>query len=395
MRRILSSIVLILIFIAVEAAVILPIIANAEFSEAARLEEAYRWKKAGEKYALAAKISPFDTEYLIGYGDYLFRQSLYRKHRAPWLEKAMTIYERATKLNQRCPEYWYKLGNTIRQMALLPQYMGSSRSDNIQLAMKCFKNALLNDPNGFNISYSVSYAALSLWEYLDSEERQLIADRLKYVLKLRPWYSNYIFPEVWEYTSDFSLLERISAGSLAVNKYLLYFVLNNNLLEFYSRQKKNVDFYRQRQDKFKFELEKKEKEKLLSSLHSLAVKDELENWQGKANDGETPIIDGGMFWNGTINLGIKMPKGKAKIKINAKGTPSGRIWPYMVVELDGKEIGATYVSANEWKEYDFKVETDGGLKILSVMYVNDRCIELDGNREDRNLYVGDVRIDKE
>jgi len=92
---------------------------------------------------------------------------------------------------------------------------------------------------------------------------------------------------------------------------------------------------------------------------------------------------------------VNVPKGKANVNIQAKGSPVNGVWPYMIVELDGEEIGETFVDSPEWKEYEFRVDTSGTvpsdtLKVLSVTFTNDG-----GNKEeDRNLYVGEARIVK-
>ena len=87
---------------------------------------------------------------------------------------------------------------------------------------------------------------------------------------------------------------------------------------------------------------------------------------------------------------IDMPKGKAKINITARGSVANEIFPYMIVELDGEEVGETFVNSPEWKEYSFEVDTEGRLRVLSVTFANDG-----GNRErgeDRNLYIGKTQI---
>ena len=75
----------------------------------------------------------------------------------------------------------------------------------------------------------------------------------------------------------------------------------------------------------------------------------------------------------------------------AKGSAADGIYPYMIVELDGEGIGEMFVDSTDWKEYLFDVDTDGGMKVLSVTFANDGGNEKKG--EDRNLYVGKVRVE--
>ena len=98
-----------------------------------------------------------------------------------------------------------------------------------------------------------------------------------------------------------------------------------------------------------------------------------------------------MYWSGTIHRMINLPEGEAVIKIEIKGSQANGIWPYMIVALEGEEIGETFVDNSEWKEYSFHINSNGGEKILSVTFVNDG-----GNKrknEDRNLYIGEVSVE--
>jgi len=64
----------------------------------------------------------------------------------------------------------------------------------------------------------------------------------------------------------------------------------------------------------------------------------------------------------------------------------------MIVELDGEEVGGSFIDSGEWKEYSFGVETSSGPKVLSVTFPNDGGDWKKGI--DRNLYVGEARIVK-
>lgn len=61
----------------------------------------------------------------------------------------------------------------------------------------------------------------------------------------------------------------------------------------------------------------------------------------------------------------------------------------MIVELDGEWIGETLVDGPDWKEYSFKINSDGGIRVLSVTFVNDFC----DAKEDRNLFIGEARVE--
>ena len=97
-----------------------------------------------------------------------------------------------------------------------------------------------------------------------------------------------------------------------------------------------------------------------------------------------------MYWQGVVYKLVNLPENASMIKIQAKGDSAYGIWPYMVAEINGEEIGENFVSSCDWKEYTFNVDEKPGLKILSVTFLNDG-----GEWEkgiDRNLYVGEVEI---
>ncbi|MDD5681458.1 MAG: carbohydrate-binding domain-containing protein, partial [Candidatus Omnitrophica bacterium] len=89
---------------------------------------------------------------------------------------------------------------------------------------------------------------------------------------------------------------------------------------------------------------------------------------------------------GTMDAAIRIPPGKSMIKIQAKGSPADGIFPRMMVELDGRMIGEAYIKNNDWRSYEFKINTDGGIKVLSVSFLNDSSSK--NGKEDRNLYIG-------
>jgi len=110
----------------------------------------------------------------------------------------------------------------------------------------------------------------------------------------------------------------------------------------------------------------------------------------KVKYGKKAYENGNMYWAGTLSRTIEAPQGKVLIKIKAKGEKARGVWPYMIVELDGRDLGGTFVDTAGWKEYRFTSETEGGSKVLNIIFPNDANDETKG--EDRNLYVGEVRV---
>lgn len=314
------------------------------FLQAEKLKSAGRWERAREKYISAIELGSFNTEYLVRYGDFLRERSTYQKDKVGWLLSAEELYARALELNPRCAECALCLGQVRLGLYLSDEFRFK---DKLGSGLEDFRLAFKNDPYGFDVSYSIGYAAITAWDKLNADEKEWTLDRLSQSLKVRPWYGEYIYTRAWKITKDNSLLQKIRPAEAVQEK------------------------------KDKFERIKKLKEKYGN------------NWQGQAKDGKDVYENGNMYWAGTIDRVINVPEGSVVIKIQAKGSPAGNIWPHMVIELDGEEIGETFVENSEWKEYGFEVNTDGGNKVLSVTFMNDGGNEI----EDRNLYLGEVKTE--
>ena len=165
-------------------------------------------------------------------------------------------------------------------------------------------------------------------------------------------------------------------------------------------QKKNVDLYRQKEEPEQFEKDMKERLERIKDMKK-AITSQVspkefvlrEDWQGMTESRKRAYESGNMYWTGTIEAAINVPKGETVVSIQAKGSQAYDIWPYMVVELDGEEVGEMFVNSPAWKEYSFKVNTDGGIKVLSITFANDGGNKESG--EDRNLYIGEAKVVKD
>ncbi len=396
-RRIAIDIILIIMFSSLAVTLIQPLLAEIQFNTAQRLVASFRWPKAEMMFEKAIKTYPFNSQYPAGLAEFLLREAIYLNYKIPYLKKAEDLYNRALELNPRNASYAVKLGQI--QLAIFLE-SGSDQTALIESAFENFKRAILNDPNGFNVSHEVGYAGIAVWHYLDEARRELVSERLKCALKLRQWYSKYIYTALWKKTKDFKLLQRITPEGLQPNRDLYAFLVSNNLWQFSKGQIAAVNFYFQKEENEKFKKELSEKQDLIKSLKRSLAKNKQpsdittaisqEDWQGKSG--------GAMYWNGTIYALANMKEGEADISIKAKkyltikakDPKTPKFYPYMIVALDDKEIGETFVANDDWQDYKFSVKTDGGLKILSVSFVND--IYMPDKEEDRNLLVGDVAI---
>ncbi|MBN1353549.1 MAG: hypothetical protein JW994_02625, partial [Candidatus Omnitrophica bacterium] len=372
MRRIVINMVLTVIIAVLILSVALPFLAFFQFEKAKTLELAYRWKKAEEKYQLAVRLAPFDAKYPAEYADFLIRQSDYRKNEMSLIMHAEELYRRAIVLNPRYAEYYLALGKLE-----LYNYRRTLKPVELENAVENFKNALKNDPNGFNISYSIGYFAIPLWNSLDGGKKEFIAERLKYALKLRPWHGKYIYPLMWKYTNNFEALKHVTPPTVYANRALYDFIRANNLWQFRKEQAETIDFYRKKEDAETFQREKLarlaqlEKEKKAYENTAGAAKNNpmaimRKDWHGKAEGIENAYKDGNMSCNGTISAVTEVPDGVSIVRIVARGSQSGSIWPYMIVRLDDEVIGETFVDNKEWKEYAFDIDASAGLKVLSI-----------------------------
>ena len=352
------------------------LMADREFNDARAHASGSRWKEAEREFGHSIKFDPFDAGHHAAYGEFLLMVAGYMDFKEPYLKKAEELYSRAAKLNPRNADYRMKLG-------LIRLQLGAQTKDDVAKAMAYIKDAIKFDPKGFNAAYESGYAAIPIWKKLNADEQELVVGRLKYALGVKPWFGpKYIYPRLWKYTGDFKLLQEITPENEEANRALYSFLMNNNLWQFCAAERKELSRYAK-------------KEKRAPDTSGLEPKDVVapDGWRGLSANGKGVYKKGNMYWSGTMDTLINVPSGPAAIKIQARGSSAGGIYPYMIVELDGKEIGDAYVDSAEWKEYGFRVRTDGGMKALSVTFANDG-----GNKEkkeDRNLYVGESGVSRE
>lgn len=367
--------------------------AETYFDSALAYSDKFKWSMADQIFYKAISINPFNSRYIAVYADFLLRWGRYKDNKETLFLKAEVLYGRAIALNPDNAEYYGNMGMIKLERSLLLK--PKPNMPKIAEAMKNFRKAFENDPNGFNVNYSIGYAGISAWKYLDEKDGEFILDRLKYTLKCKIRYVQYVYPKLWKYTKDFTLLQRITPDTLQAQKLLYDFIFANNLWQFRKTQAEAVLNCRRKEDAERAAQESSAKKRKIGKIKYLTGhKAERHifpsDWQGTASGGKDIYENGNMYWSGTVYAIIDIPTGNSIITIRAKGEPEGGIWPYMIIELDGKLIGETFVNSPDWKEYTFNTNTsDSGIKVLSVTFMNDYCTEI----EDRNLYIGEVRVE--
>ena len=412
MKRLLINLLLTAGFCALAIVILMPLRAELEFDAAGKFAAAYRWKDAEAAFSKAVKIDPFSAKYLAGFGDFLVAQSKYLDRKDPVLDRAQKLYEKALELNQRDAEYYLAIG------------LIELDKKSTDRAFRNFRKAAEFDPNGFNIAYQTGYTGISSWSEMNEPDKEFISDRLKHSLRIKPWYARRVYPKVWRVTKDFGLLQKITPDNFMAQKALYDFIISYNLWQFRKDQSAKVESYglwegkadRQAQvAKIKGAILESEK---LSDANAWRMVNG--KWQ-TVNGGETTIAgnkaraerrkqgtaaqadwaavskdgkdirrnNGIMYANGTIYALIDIPAGEVSLTLEACGSSAGGIWPYMVVAMDGEEIGETFVDSTVWKECRFSINGPGGEKLIGVSFVNDGG----GKGEDRNLFVGSAKVE--
>jgi hypothetical protein len=111
----------------------------------------------------------------------------------------------------------------------------------------------------------------------------------------------------------------------------------------------------------------------------------LVNWQGELKD---------KLWsNGKSHMEIKVEEGGGYLCFNLKGERAYGIGPFLVMRLDGEIIGETMLTEEGWVSLVFENELGIGKHDVSIEYINNYGNAKSGDdREDRNVYLGDVEI---
>ena len=375
LKKIVIGAVLIAVFCLLAGVIIRPLLAEVSFGKAQRLVAEYKWTRASPKFEEAIRLDPFNARYYAGLGDFLLRQARYKDDKMPFFEKAEGLYKKAAELDPRNAIYWVRAG----KVAIWA---------NTKEAFRYFKKAVENDPNGFRVNYETGYAGIAGWKGLNEDERAFIVERLKKMFEARPWGYKNVYSGIWKASADFKYLKAATPGNLKGVKELYKFLNNNGLWQFMAEERNMIKYYRQKEEPDILAKETKAKEERIERLKRLMIPPGA--WKGSSADGKHAYKNGTMHWNGTIDTVIDLMEGDSVIKIQAKGTPANGVYPYMIVELDGEEIGDAYVDSMEWKGYEFKAQGQAGARVLSVTFINDGSNR--EKKEDRNLFIGEVKI---
>jgi endoglucanase len=92
--------------------------------------------------------------------------------------------------------------------------------------------------------------------------------------------------------------------------------------------------------------------------------------------------------NGFISTSHDFNGGTTPLTVFAKGSLADKVWPHMVVTVNGVSVGEATVSATSWTQYTFQVNASAGTQEIRVVFDNDARVK----GKDRNLYVDKVTV---
>jgi tetratricopeptide (TPR) repeat protein len=394
MRKLTTDVLLIIFFVFLLIAETLPFLSETLISRAQNAIKEHQPERAEGYARRALRLDPFNAEVIFFNAGLLIPGSSARGDGLARLAKAEKLYKQALKLNDRCASCYVALART-------QAIKGKIENDRIYLqeSVKNLKRAFAKDPNGFSAAYESVYVAVILWDYLSEDERTLFLDRMKYCLEAKPWDQQFIYAHLWNKTRDFTLLLRITPDTVRGNKMLHKFIVNNRdlCLKYRKEQELALLDCMLRNDPEGMAKRESNKQEEIERIRRLAAPatDSITPmaWQGTSANGKNVYKDGCMYWTGTIYAPAYIPKGVVSLAIDAKGEEARGVWPYMVVEIDGEEVGGTFVASAEWEKYVFETRSlKEGTGVIGVSFINDGSEP--EKQKDRNLYVGAAKITK-
>lgn len=361
MKRRIISIILILMYILLTVVVALQVLAVSYVEKAEDYRASYNWTNALAMYQKALKLNPFNSEHIKKYADFLSFRSMFQVDKMAGLELSKSLYQKVIKLNKEDPSYYLSLGKLYLDIMKAKEGINKDQKE-FALAIGNFKKAVEKDPTGQESS-------------------------------------EYIYRTVTRNIDSMDLVKELSPANLSGYQRLYRYITIANLWNHRKWLKGKVDTYMEKEDPEEFIKLKKEKLERIAFLkkdykQKLASSKLHSGWFGTLG----PYKDkngANMYWTGTVDSLLRLPSGKQIIKIKTKASSAKTIWPYMIVELDNEIIGEIFVDNADWKDYVINVNTNGGLKVLSVTFVNDGGGTRNGVKEDRNLFLGNVSIEKQ
>jgi len=376
-KRLSIDLILLSLFFVLTAAAVSPLLAGICLEAGEKCEFRYLWEKADRCFDMAMMLDPLNAGNISRIGEVYQKRGELSRDNVPFMLKAEGYYAKAHRLNQSGTEYLMELAMAETGLFLSgPVRFG----DRIGYSIGHIKDAVEIDPNSHPVNYDAGRNLLRIWDHITEEDRYFALDRLRHCLSIAPWYHWRIYPLIWERAEDFDYILSATPEGAGYCEGLYRFIENNGLWE----HRKKVTYLLK---KYKGGPSEPDIPKLTDEEKKKAY---IPTWLGSSKYGRNEYKQGKMYWGGQAYTHIDLPDEEAIVVIRAKGFPAYDVWPYMIVELDDEEIGETYVTATEWRDYSFYAKTGGGTKTLKVTYANDGGDWKKGI--DRNLFLGHVNV---
>ncbi|MCM8760958.1 MAG: tetratricopeptide repeat protein [Candidatus Omnitrophica bacterium] len=381
------------------------LLAELNFNLAEKLAGQYRWSEAPSRFVGAIRLNPFSSKYVSGYAEFLRKSARYLYDKTDVLNKAIGLYDKAIALDPENAEYYLKRG-----LARLE----AGRS--VKEAFKDLHEAYLHDPNGYSIAYAIGYTGMNFWKSLDDKERNFVTERLAYIMKTSPDQAQKVYDAVWRASKDINLLKKITADARQNTTELYRFIAADNLWQYRKEIAGSIKEDTLVVTDIKSKILEAEKffeagawkrvegrtvlaedgEKILESAKARYQRRKngvvaTDDWVLISKDYKNiSYANGVLYSNSTAYAILNVPAGDSLLILEAKGSPFKSIWPYLVVEVDGQEIGEAFVETAQIATYEFPLRSQGGLSLIGVRFVNDAYDPRTG--EDRNLWLGKAEV---
>lgn len=103
---------------------------------------------------------------------------------------------------------------------------------------------------------------------------------------------------------------------------------------------------------------------------------------------QTPAESGlsfNLYGPGRAVADLELPRAAKSLCIIARGSNAMVVWPYVVIRLDGREIGRRYLRHFAYRPYVLPVEAEKGKHRIEVDFLNDEFDK--SHRTDTNVYL--------
>ncbi|MFH1384863.1 MAG: hypothetical protein ABIH47_07890 [Candidatus Omnitrophota bacterium] len=238
-------------FIVTSTGIISFVAAELQYKGAVLLYEEYNWTKTERMFISAIKIMPLSSRYIHRYADFLVERlskSSQREEKIKQIKQAVSLYQKATELNPRYANHWYKLGKTRlllhEEIETITKGDDSSQKDLLDEAMYSFRKAISCDPWDIAMNNYVGNQLVGMWSYLDPHYKEYTLQIVSYVVSASPLYAKeYIYPRLYYFTKDFGLLQKVTPNTFEGHMNLYHFLSVHNYTKFLNEQKAKVESY--------------------------------------------------------------------------------------------------------------------------------------------------------